>query len=252
MGLSGRTKPNLLGTITVYIIMESDLRCRKALLYCICASWFSLAGPAFAERQSMTCNGEMPSSHIALAEGDQNSANHLQLNRKIASTAPVEIDVCAADLTVKGSKSGLLEVSMDLANTAPKVTAVDYVQSLNVAAERAQLQLRLPRRVRAKVVIAVPTTTPGLTINLVRGDLALETDRINSDRKINVLHGHVEIEGNPDSYATMHVSALMGSFHDHRSGQSATGAMSQSLTGTGKGSIEVNVVWGSVDLKPWD
>jgi len=29
-------------------------------------------------------------------------------------------------------------------------------------------------------------------------------------------------------------------------------AASDSLTGSGKGSIEVNVVWGSVDLKSWD
>ena len=221
-------------------------------LYCILAGWFLLAGRAFAERQSMTCNGAMPSNHIALAEGDQNSANHLQLNRKIAPTAPVEIDVCAADLTVVGSKSGLLEVSMDLANTAPKVTAVDYVQNLNVAAERAQLQLRLPRAVRAKVVVAVPVATAQLTVNLVRGDLTLETDRITGDRKINVVHGHVEIEGNPDSYATMHVDTLLGSFYDHRAGHEFHGVLSQSLTGTGKGSVEVNVVSGRVDLKPWD
>ena len=236
----------------VYPIMRSSTLYQKALVGYVVACCVLLAPHAFAERQSMTCNGAMPSSHIALAEGDQNSANHLQLSRKIASTAPVEIDVCAADLTVVGSKSGLLEVTVDLGNTAPKVTAVDYVQSLNVAPEGVQLQLRLPRRARAKVRVAVPTATPQLTANLIRGDLSLETDRINGDRKIDVVHGHVEIEGNPDSFATLHVSALMGSFHDHRSGQHATGAMSESLTGTGKGSIEVNVVWGSVDLKPWD
>jgi len=200
----------------------------------------------------MLCNSDTPSTHIALAEGDQNSANHLQLSRKIAPTAPVEIDVCSADLTVKGSKSGLLEVSLDLTNTAPKLTAVDYVQNLTVSPEGVQLQLRLPNRVRAKVVVAVPTATPLLTVDLVRGDLSLETDRISGDRKIDVVHGHVEVEGNPDSYATMHVDTLMGSFHDRRQGQEFHGVLSQSLTGTGKGSIEVNVVWGSVDLKPWD
>ena len=200
----------------------------------------------------MTCSGAMPSNHIALAEGDKNSANHLQLNRKIAPTAPVEIDVCAADLTVVGSKSGLLEVTVELGNPAPKVTAVDYVQSLNVAPEGAQLQLRLPRRVRAKVVVAVPTATPKLAVNLVSGDLTFETDRISGERKIDVVRGHVEIEGNPDSYATMHVSALIGSFYDHRAGHEFHGVLSQSLTGTGKGSVEVNVVSGRVDLKPWD
>jgi hypothetical protein len=232
--------------------MTARVCSQKALLNCICASCFLLAPHAFAERQSMTCSGAMPSNHIALAEGDKNSANHLQLNRKIAPTAPVEIDVCAADLTVVGSKSGLLEVTVELGNPAPKVTAVDYVQSLNVAPEGAQLQLRLPRRVRAKVVVAVPTATPKLAVNLVSGDLTFETDRISGERKIDVVRGHVEIEGNPDSYATMHVSALIGSFYDHRAGHEFHGVLSQSLTGTGKGSVEVNVVSGRVDLKPWD
>jgi len=200
----------------------------------------------------MTCNGEMPSTHIALSEGDKNSASHLQVNRKVAPTAPVEIDVCAADLTVVGSKSGLLEVTVDLGNPAPKVTAVDYVQNLTVAPEGAQLQLRLPRRARAKVAVAVPAGTQKLTVNLVRGDLSFETDRISGERKIDVVSGHVEVEGNPDSFATMHVSVLMGSFYDRRANNESHGVLSQSLTGTGKGSIEVNVLSGRVDLKPWD
>ena len=236
----------------VYPIMRSSTLCQKTLVGYVVACCALLAPHAFAERQSMTCNGAMPSNHIVLAEGDQNSANHLQLSRKIASTAPVEIDVCAADLTVVGSKSGLLEVTVDLGNTAPKVTAVDYVQSLNVAPEGVQLQLRLPRRARAKVRVAVPTATPQLTANLIRGDLSLETDRINGDRKIDVVRGQVEIEGNPDSYATMHVDTLLGSFYDHRAGHEFHGVLSQSLTGTGKGSVEVNVLSGRVDLKPLD
>jgi len=189
---------------------------------------------------------------MELAQGDQNSTNRLQLSRKIEPSASIEIDVCSADLTVVGSKSGSLDVTLDIGNPASKTTAVEYVQSLNITPEAAQLQLRLPKHARAKVLVAVPTGAPKLEVNLVRGDLSFETDRIGGKREINVVRGHVEIEGNPDSYATMNVDTLMGSFHDHRSGQDAHGMISNSLTGTGKGSIEVNVVWGSVDLKPWD
>lgn len=245
---------NFLAADTVYRIMRVHLCCQKTLLWCISAGWLLLAGHAFAESKSMTCDGGMPPKHIELAQGDQNSGNHLQLTRKIAAAASIdmEIDVCSANLTIKGSKNDLLEVTVDIGNSAPKVTAVDYVQAFDVTPERVQLQLRLPKNARAKVVVAVPAATPKLEVNLVRGDLSFETDRIGGKREINVVHGHVEIAGDADAFATMHVDTLMGSFHDHRSGQGAHGLVSQSLTGTGKGSIEVNVVWGSVDLKASD
>ena len=200
----------------------------------------------------MTCTGAMPPKHMELAQGDQDSANHLQLSRKIVAAASIEIDVCSADITVVGSKSGLLEVTLDIGSPAPKATAVDYVQSLNITPDGVQLQLRLPKHAHGKVRVAVPAETPKLTVNLIQGDLSFETDRIGGERKIDVVHGRVELEGNADSYATMHIDSLMGSIHDHRSDQEAHGVVSQSFTGTGKGSIEVNVVWGSVDLKAWD
>jgi hypothetical protein len=62
----------------------------------------------------------------------------------------------------------------------------------------------------------------------------------------------VDVEANPDSFASMQVNTLMGSFHDRRLGKEARGLVSQSVEGTGKGSVNVNVVMGSVDLKPWD
>jgi hypothetical protein len=102
-------------------------------------------------------------------------------------------------------------------------------------------------------VVAVPAVTPDLEVNLVRGDLSLETARIGGERKINVVHGNVELLGNPDSYNSLNVDIVMGSFHDHRkNGEDHRFMVSQSLSGTGKGSIEINVVMGRVDVKAWD
>jgi len=55
----------------------------------------------------------------------------------------------------------------------------------------------------------------------------------------------VDLLGNADSYATLHASVLMGSFHDHRQRRDDEhGIVSKSLSGTGEGSIEIDVVKG--------
>jgi hypothetical protein len=233
--------------------MTTCLRRQNALLlYCISAACLLLAGHGFAESKSMDCGDDSPKTHVEPAAGDQNSGTHLQLSRKISTAASIDIDVCSADLTVVGSKSDALQITLDIANPTPKMTAVDYVWKLDVNSGEVKLQLRLPKHAQAKVVVAVPAGTLDLKVNLVRGDLTFETDRIGGDRDINVVHGHVDIEANPDSFASMKVNTVMGSFHDHRLNKSAHGLVSQSVEGTGKGAVNVNVVMGSIDLKPWD
>jgi len=233
--------------------MTTALRRKQAVLYCIVASWLLLAGRALAESRSMSCDSKLPATHAQLAEGDQNTANHLELSRKIASGASVDLDVCAADLTITASGSDILRVTVDIGNPAQKLTAADYLQAFDVSPQGLTLQLHLPKDVRAKVVVALPAAIAKLDIDLVSGNLSFQTDRIGGKREINVVRGHVELVGNADSYASLHVDVVMGSFHDHRKGGEDHHFMvSQSLSGTGKGSIEINVVAGRVDIKAWD
>jgi hypothetical protein len=233
--------------------MTTALRRKQAVLYCIVASWLLLAGRALAESRSMSCDSKLPATHAQLAEGDQNTANHLELSCKIASGASVDLDVCAADLTITASGSDILRVTVDIGNPAQKLTAADYLQAFDVSPQGVTLQLHLPKDVRAKVVVALPAAIAKLDIDLVSGNLSFQTDRIGGKREINVVRGHVELVGNADSYASLHVDVVMGSFHDHRKGGEDHHFMvSQSLSGTGKGSIEINVVAGRVDIKAWD
>ena len=219
---------------------------------CLLAGLLLFAEHALAQHESMDCTRE-PSTHLKLAEGDQSSPTHLQLSRKIATRASIDLDVCDADLTIKGGKDDLLRVSVDFENGAPKLPVGDYLQALTVTSDTANVKLYLPKQPRAKVIIVVPANTPGTQLNLVRGDLSFETDRISGERRINVVSGHVDILGNTDSYKTLHASVLLGSYHDHRQPkESAHGIISKSLSGTGAGSIEINVVKGSLDLKAWD
>jgi len=204
-----------------------------------------------AESHSMSCDGRVPGTHAQLAEGDQSTAKHLQVSRQIASGAEVNIDVCSADLTITGSSSGAFRVTVDIGSPAAKFAAVDYLETLDVTPEEVKLQLHLPRSVHARVTVEVPTAVQHLETNLARGNLLLVGDRINGEREFNIGYGHVNFEGNKDAYETMQVNIGLGSLHDHRKGgEDHHLIVAKSFDGTGKGSIEINVGMGSVDLNP--
>jgi len=233
--------------------MTALVRRHIAVLYCILASWLVFAPRALADDKSMACDTRPPAVHASLAENDQNSANHLQLSRKLGLDASIDLDVCAAEVRIVGSNNDQLQVTVDIESPAPKMTAADYLQTLDVSPQTAKLQFHLLKSLRAKVVIAVPAKITRLKADLVNGSLSLETDRIRGDRTINVVHGNVELLANADAYSTLHVDTVMGSFRDHRKGGEEHHFMvSQSLSGTGTGSVAINVVMGSVDIKAWD
>jgi hypothetical protein len=186
-----------------------------------------------------------------LTAGDESSARHFKVSRKISAEAPVDLDICAADVTVKAGHDDTLNVIVNFDGAAPKAAA-DYLKALDISPQAVGVKLYLPKTPRAKVQIVLPGTIPKLKINLVRGNLTFETDRIAGERSINVISGDVDILANPDAYANLHSSVLMGSFYDRRTHESSHGTTSKSLAGTGKGSIDINVVRGNVDLKAWD
>ena len=65
--------------------------------------------------------------------------------------------------------------------------------------------------------------------------------------------GHVDVLANEDSYRTLHASVVLVSFHDRRHApDEAHGIISKSLSGTGEGLMDVNIVKGSLDLRAWD
>jgi hypothetical protein len=217
----------------------------------ILAGCLLLSGYAFADSHSMSCDGRVPDTHAQLAEGDQSTATHLQVSRQISGGAEADINVCSADLTITGSSSGAFKVTVDIGNPSAKATAADYLETLDVTPGEVKLQLHLPRSVNAKVTVEVPTETKDLQSNLARGNLLLVGDRIKGEREFNIGYGHVNFEGNKDAYETMQINVGLGSLHDHRmGGEDHHLIVSRSFDGTGKGSIEINVGMGSVDLNP--
>jgi len=220
-------------------------------VHCLLAVSLLLSGFGFADSHSMSCDARVPEKHAQLAEGDQSTATHLQVSRQISGAAEVKIDVCSAELTITGSGTGDFRVTVDIGNPAAKSSAADYLETLDVTSEEVRLQLHLPHSVHAKVTVELPTATQHLEANLARGNLLLVGDRINGEREFNVGYGHVNFEGNKDAYESLEVNVGLGSLHDHRKdGEDHHLIVSKSFDGTGKGSVEINLGMGSVDLNP--
>jgi hypothetical protein len=234
--------------------MTSYLRILGVVLVSmLLCSGLLIAQTGVAQTTQMNCTTQAPATHVKLAEGDQSSPNHLLISRTASAGAAIELDICAADVTVKGGKDDQLRVSVDVDDPSVKLTPADYLQVLDVTAQGVTVKLKLPESPRAKVLVVVPATTPKLEVGLIHGNLSFETDRIGGERKINVASGHVELLANSDAYAKLHASVLLGGFHDHRpGGQTGIGMISTSLKGTGNGTIELNVLRGAVDIRAWD
>ena len=222
------------------------------LATCIAALTLALllSGIAIADNNSMACDSHSFETHAQLQPGDQATSDHLQLSRALPSQASIYLDVCSADLTVTGSQSGQLEIKLDVGRPATK-NASDYLQALDISGNEARVQLHLPKSVRAKVTVGIPSSNHAVEVNLARGSLVLAADRVTGDRKFNVGYGHVEFDGDKDAYEEMQVNVGLGSLHDHRpGGDDHHFVVAHSFEGSGKGAIEINVGMGSVDLNP--
>src|SRR5262249_23282048 len=120
-------------------------QCRNPHLvaYFLFAGALLFGKPAFADSESTNCDGGMPATHVELAAGDQNTADHLQLSRKIASRSVIDLDVCAAELSIIGNDSDNLRVTVDIGNPSMRLAA-DYLQNFDVKSQTVAVRLNLP------------------------------------------------------------------------------------------------------------
>lgn len=166
----------------------------------------------------MSCNLSLPSKHVELAEGDQNTASHLQLSRPLAAGAEVDVDQCSGDLSLTASKNGQFNLIVDLGQPASRHLAGDYIELLDISPQKAVVHLHLPKSVQARVTVEIPVTAPDVEVNLARGEFRLAANEVGGKRQINVGYGHVRVQGNDDTYESMEINVGLGSLHDHRQG----------------------------------
>jgi len=208
-----------------------------------------LSGAAFSDTDSMNCNVKSPSSHVQLAPEDTNTASRLQLSRPVAAEAEIELNLCGGDLSLVSSRSNTLKITVEVGEASGQRLAGDYLEILQIDPHKARVGLHLAQTSKARVTIEIPSNSRDLDVNLARGNLTLAADQIGGERTINVGYGHVEMQGNEDSYEGLQVNIGLGSLHDHRkNGENHHFIVAHSASGTGRGAIEINVGMGHVDL----
>lgn len=67
--------------------------------------WLLPVGHVFAQNHSMNCHDTLSPIHAELTNEDQNSANHLEVSRRLRPEVAIVLDICDADVTIKGSNT---------------------------------------------------------------------------------------------------------------------------------------------------
>jgi hypothetical protein len=96
---------NFAGESIVCLVMTIFPRIRKAFFCCALVGWLLPVGHVFAQNHSMNCHDTLSPIHAELTNEDQNSANHLEVNRRLRPEVAIVLDICDADVTIKGSNT---------------------------------------------------------------------------------------------------------------------------------------------------
>ena len=178
---------------------------------------------------------------------------HLTLTRPFAGSGKLEVNVCAANvrvLTRPDAKELKLTIEMDSQSGGHE--AADYIQTFSVQQEHGEIYLKFPGEAHATVTLAVPMSSSSSSqFDVARGDLEFDAIGGSGSREINVGMGHMKLLVDGDkSYSKMQVNIGMGSLHDHRpGGHDGHLVVSKAYSGSGSGSLEINVGMGSLDIR---
>ena len=210
------------------------------------------SGVVLRADDNTNCNGEpVTDRQFQPQPGDVLEARHLEIARTFTGTGTLNISVCNADLRVRAlpdAKELKLSVELEEKTGSP---ASDYIHILRVAPDNAVVHLKFPGNSHAEVTLTVPMNA-GLTseFNLGKGDLNFDAIGSAGQRNINVGYGHAKLLVDGDkSYSSMQVNIGLGSLHDHRpGGHDGHFVISRNYSGSGDGTLQVNVGMGSMDI----
>jgi hypothetical protein len=218
----------------------------------------ALAVPSHAEQKNpdnLNCDGEPIAEHqFQPQSGDVVAARHLEFIRPFSGQGKLRVSICNADLHVRtnpSAKEMRLMVHMD--SQPGGHPAADYVHIFRIDPDDGVIHLKFAEDAHASVTLVVPMSTGSENeFNLGRGDLIFDAIGSGGERQFNVGMGHMKLLVDGDkSYSGMEVNIGMGSLHDHRQGgQDGHFVVSRNYSGSGDGSLEINVGMGSLDIVP--
>jgi hypothetical protein len=213
----------------------------------------ALFGMGIAARAENNNCGEPPDSSQYVAQsGDTENAQHLAVERTFTGLGHLEFNMCSGELRIERGQGDKLKLRIET-NETPSLKMRAYVKTLDVTGDHATISLEFPHKVHPVVVLELPSSASlGSEINLGAGKLYFDANGIKGDRKLNLGAGEANLTmwGDRD-YTSFEANVGMGSFHDHRpGGGSSHFIISRQYQGKGKGSVEVNVGAGSIEINP--
>jgi len=206
------------------------------------------AHPSSAE----DCGKETQLSHYQPQPGDSADSTRLRASRKIPGSDAIEINVCSGELRLdRSGESDVLRI--EISSPGADQSLAHYLQDFETSGKNAVVSVRIPSKYHAVVTILMPKMS-GIKseVNLGAGTLLLHAGVLRGDRELNLGAGKavLYLDGDRD-YASLQANVGMGKMKDNRpGGHSAYTVISRSLTGSGQGSLQVNVGAGELDLEP--
>jgi hypothetical protein len=225
---------------------------RKSLLL-FCALLFSVTTATVCRASGNgKCQSSAPRTYEP-APGDAANSTAMHAARNLPATIhSIKINVCSGELQVRHAARG---DQMELLINSPGAdrSLDQYVRAFSVDGHTAQVDVQVPDTYHPTVTLVVPyLEQPSTEINLGSGHLVMPVGAFgDGSRQLNVGAGSATLTMNGShGYASLQVNIGMGELKDERPGGSnAHFVVSRTMTGAGKGNLEVNVGAGSVDLK---
>jgi hypothetical protein len=224
---------------------------------CVAALLILAAGvQARAQKtDNMSCDGKPVTDRQYQQEaGDVLEVRHLEIVRSFSGTGKLDVSVCNARLQVRTQPDAHeLKLSVEMDAQSGSKPAADSIHIFRVTPDDGVIHLKFSDDSHAIVTLVVPMNH-GLDsqFNLGKGDLNFDAVGSAGDRQINVGYGHAKllVEGDK-SYSDMEVNIGMGSLHDHRpGGHDGHFVVNKNYSGSGTGSLQINVGMGSLDIAP--
>jgi hypothetical protein len=209
-----------------------------------------------SQSESMDCgdNDKPITTHdYTSAPGDILQPHRLELTRPFDASAKLKLHICRANLRINIEPDAKqIKLIVVLNSESDSYTVANYIQTIRVQPDKGVIQLKFPKAAEASVTVTMPMgQNSDNEINLGYGDLNFNAARSAGHREFNIGMGHMQLLLDQDkSYSKMEVNVGMGTLHDHRPGGSdGHFTFSKKYTGTGSGSLEINVGMGSLDIR---
>jgi hypothetical protein len=206
-----------------------------------------------AKNEDMSCDGSPVTEHrYDRQSNDVVQARHIELTRPFSGAGTLEISVCNAQLQVRSATTKELKLTVEAGSLSSGQQAADSVHIFRVAPDAGVIHLKFSHDSHATVTLLVPMREGSKNeFNVGKGELDFDAIGGAGKREINVGAGHMNLLLDGDkNYSNMEVNIGLGSLHDHRpGGHDGHIIVSKNYSGTGTGSLEINVGAGSLDIR---